>query len=102
MLLAQDGELHQAHVQSTFQAHMRELEFRIDDTVKDASNSGYTQIHGCAPPLYIDKYLYGEGHPGDIYGRFEQVINDAVLHRCCGHDCRDSSHAHDVAVDELQ
>ena len=29
--VAQGGEPHQAHVQSTFQAYMRELEFRISD-----------------------------------------------------------------------
>lgn len=65
--VAQDGEPHQAHVQSTFQAYMRELEFRIDDAVKEGTNcdnsdtyidgSPLYEVCGCHPRCYITKNM---------------------------------------------
>ena len=83
--LAQDGEPHQAHVQSTFQAYMRDLEFRIDE-------EDYNYVDGLS--LYIDR----ENGPEE---RFEQVRVDVALQCSCGHDCSDLLHAYDVANAEL-
>ena len=64
---------HQAHVQSTFQAYMRNLQFRQD-------RGGYR----------------------DAYGDLEMVNHDAALQRYDGHDCSYVLHAWDIAPDELQ
>lgn len=77
--VAQDGEPHhQAYVKNTFQAYMRELEFRIDP-FEDACINDYRKYgdYDEGLPLYIDK-------SGVCGGRFEEVMND-----CCGHMCSD-------------
>lgn len=69
--LAQGEKPREAHVQSTFQAYMRELEFRIaDDYFEDANN---IDKHGGAEPLYIDSNENGS------YNRFQEVITDLAL-----------------------
>lgn len=91
---AQDGEPHQAHVQSTFQAYMRELKFRIDNTASEGINY-HNYYDGL--PLYIDK--------GDVpQDRFQQVINDLAIQCYGGHVYSHSLHARDVTIniDELQ
>lgn len=83
--MTQGGELHQAHVQSFFQAYMRDLEFRIDHN----ANLDNSDRYAGALPLYIA----GDSFPED---RFNVI--DVALHRCCGHVCCGARHAHDVAM----
>ena len=82
--VAQGGEPHQAHVQSTCQAYMRELEFHIDPTAGEGIDINYHNYDSYDDdlPLYIDRGCFlGE--------RFQKVMNDAKLQLCCGHVCRD-------------
>lgn len=98
--VAQGAEPHQAHVQTTFQAYMRGLEFRIDHTVNCKEGINYRSYLSCSDglPSYINRGGYLEG----LEARFYKVSNDAAVQRCCGHDCSDPLHAHGIAFDELQ
>lgn len=70
VLVAQGAEPHQAHVQSTFQAYMRDLEFRITcDAVCEGVNYHNYGRHGYLHlPLYIDE-------DGCLEQRFAQVLS---------------------------
>lgn len=95
--LIQDGKPHQAHVQSSSQAYMRELEFRIDETNKEGINYHNYRNYGDGLPLYINRGVL-EG----LKGSFFLVNNDGPLQQC-DHECSDSLHANDdIALNELQ
>ena len=96
--LAQDGEPHQARVQSTFQAYMRALQFYTGHAVKEGINHHNYRNCGDGLPLCIDR----DGYLKRFEGSFFVVINNAVLQQWCHHECSDSLHAHDIALDELQ
>lgn len=53
--VAHDGEPHQAHIQSAFQAYMRDLEFHTDHTVKAGIDFYNYRNHGDGLPFYINK-----------------------------------------------
>lgn len=94
MRLAQGGEPHQAHVQNTFQAYMRSLEFPIDCHTEGVNYDKY-HLYG-HQPCYIDR----EGALA-LGTRFAEVVDGVALQRYSGRMCCTSSHAHNAAVDEL-